>query len=290
MNSKVSNLVEEEKDRVLINSAIEFLSSRDGITKTDVELHLTPVKEKPNDLKDIYRQFCFSAQNRQMSAKVIGGSIGDFDNLRVVLFDFSPQKVAEKYSKGSAQELLNDIQKKLNPKGQMRTTNRSLWPQYCQSVIDSAHFIKSFDTADDFYKWANFFTKNSKAKPALPLMISVEVSGFGFPLACDFLKELGYTEYGKPDVHLKNIFEELGLIDPNEKSALKQNYEILKVIDRIAHSCNKTAYAVDKIFWLIGSGDFYRSEPKKKIGSQKQKFISEMKKKIEIKNYIIENG
>ena len=47
-------------------------------------------------------------------------------------------------------------------------------------------------------------------------MISVKVSGFGFPLAYDFLKELGYTEYKKPDVHLIDIFKGLGLIDRNE--------------------------------------------------------------------------
>jgi thermostable 8-oxoguanine DNA glycosylase len=106
-------------------------------------------------------------------------------------------------------------------------------------------------------------------------MISYEVSGIGFPLACDFLKELGFSEYGKPDVHLKDIFKALDLIDPNEKSASKLDYQTLKVIDRIAKENGTTAYAVDKIFWLIGSGSFYLSNLK--IGRQKKVFIEKVK-------------
>lgn len=87
-------------------------------------------------------------------------------------------------------------------------------------------------------------------------MISYEISGMGFPLACDFLKELGFSEYGKPDVHLKDIFKALNLIDQNEKSATKLDYQTFKVIDRIAEENDTTAYSVDKIFWLIGSGNF----------------------------------
>jgi len=267
-------------DQELFEFAKDFLLSFDGITNADVELHLTSEYEKPNDLKKIYKQFCWAAQNRQSAVNVISGSIKgeSIDSLAEVLFDFSPKNVAEKYSKASAEELLDEIEKKIKPSGKIRKEKRSLWPQYCRSVIHAAHFLKSFETAKKFYAWADFFANNSMAKPALPLMISIEVSGFGFPLACDFLKEIGYKEYGKPDVHLKDIFEELELIDKNEKSNLKQNYEILKIIDRIALSNDTTAYAVDKVFWLIGSGNFYRL--KKEFVGQKEKFILAVKKKI----------
>jgi thermostable 8-oxoguanine DNA glycosylase len=106
-------------------------------------------------------------------------------------------------------------------------------------------------------------------------MISIEISGIGFPLACDFLKEIGFVEYGKPDVHLKDIFKALGIIDPDEKSVTKQDYASLKAIDRIANACNVTPFAVDKVFWLIGSGNFYLTGIN--IGRQKQKFINQIK-------------
>ena len=264
-------------DQELFKSALDFLLSFDEVTEIDLDKHLVSEYEKPKDLKIIYRQLCASAQNKQMSSQVIGNSIGGLDNLKTVLSDFDPHNVAGYYAKTDSERLLVEIREKLKPTGQIRTTKRRLWPQFCQSVIDSAHFLKSFETADRFYEWANFFANDSKAKPALPLMISIEISGIGFPLACDFLKEIGFVEYGKPDVHLKDIFKALGIIDPNEKSTTKQDYATLKAIDKIANACNVTPFAVDKVFWLIGSGNFYLTGIN--IGRQKQKFINQIKMK-----------
>lgn len=261
-------------NRKLYETAIEFLLSFEQITQNDLDIHLVAEHEKPKDLKIIYQRLCESAQNKQMNSKVIGNSIGGINNLKKVLFNFNPHKVATHYQKIDSDRLLNDIRNKLNPKGQIRTTNRSLWPQFCKSVIDAAHFLKSFETADKFYEWADFFANDIKAKPALPLMISIEIKGLGFPLACDFLKELGFLEYGKPDVHLKGIFKALSVIDPLEKSTTKQDYETLKAIDRIVLANNVTSYSVDKVFWLIGSGDFYLTD--KNIGRQKQNFIDKI--------------
>ena len=258
-------------DKELYKKAVDFLLSQDGVTNLDLEKHIESESQKPKDLKVIYKRLCESAQNKQMSTKVIGSSIGGIQNLGKVLFDFEPHQVASKYSKTDKSKLLEDIINKLKPAGQIRTTSRSLWPQFCQSVIDSAHFLKSFETADKFYDWADFFANDPKAKPALPLMISIEITGIGFPLACDFLKEIGFTEYGKPDVHLKDIFKALGIIDKEENSTIKQDYLTLKAIDRIAKSNSVTPYAVDKVFWLIGSGNFYVTG--KNIGRQKQAFI-----------------
>lgn len=260
----------------IYQTAYNFLLQQDGITESILKQHLESEFNKPDDLKIIYKRFCDSAQNRQMSSKVIGQSIGGIQNLAKILFNFDPHLVAKKYSKISSLILLDDIKQTLKPTGQVRTTSRSLWPQFCQSVIDSAHFLKEFKTSKTFYEWADFFANDIKAKPALPLMISIEITGIGFPLACDILKELGYTEYGKPDIHLKDIFKALNIIDPLEKSTIKQDYQTLKAIDNIANANNVTAYAVDKIFWLIGSGNFYIT--RQNIGRQKQAFIKKMTK------------
>ena len=263
-------------DQQLYKFATDFLLSFDKITQDDLKIHLTSEYKKPKDLKTIYKRLCVSAQNKQMGPQVIGNSIGGIDNLKKVLSDFDPHKVAANYEKADVEPLLKDIKKKLNPSGKFRTTSKSLWTLFAKSVIDSAHFLKSFDTAESFYEWANFFANDTRAKPALPLMISIEINGIGFPLACDFLKELGFTEYGKPDVHVKDIFKALNIINNKENNTTKQNYATLKAIDRIAKSNNVTPYAVDKVFWLIGSGNFYITE--KNIGRQKQNFIDKLKK------------
>jgi hypothetical protein len=210
-----------------------------------------------------------------MYTKVIGGSVDGIENLGKVLFDFDPIRVANSFSKSDKSILLDQIIATLNPRGKLRRAKMSIWPKYCQSIIEAAHFLSSFKDAHEFYKWTDFFAEDFRAKPALPLMISYEISGIGFPLACDFLKELGFSQYGKPDIHLKDIFKGLGLLDLNRKSASKLDYQTLKVIDRIAKENNTTPYAVDKVFWLIGSGSFYLSNLK--IGSQKKAFIKKVK-------------
>ncbi|BCO09284.1 hypothetical protein GF1_16600 [Desulfolithobacter dissulfuricans] len=109
------------------------------------------------------------------------------------------------------------------------------------------------------------------------MILEAEIYGIGFPLACDFLKELGYINYGKPDVHIIEIFEAIGLV---EKGA--SNYQILKAITRIAKNINVSVYNVDKLFWLIGSGYFYnhiQAGNKGKVGRMKEAFIEYMNSK-----------
>ena len=107
------------------------------------------------------------------------------------------------------------------------------------------------------------------------MMISIEIYGIGFPLACDFLKEIGFMDFGKPDVHLKEIFKALDLIDTNEKSTDKQDYQTFKMIDKIARDNGITPFEVDKIFWLIGSANFHRDNIK--INSNRKEFIDKVK-------------
>jgi len=267
-------------DKELYQNAIEFLSSFNQVTNEILNKHLKSEHNKPKDLSIVYYRICESAQNKQMSSKVIGGSINGLENLGKVLFDFDPVKVSKAFKKNERDKLLHAVIDKLRPSGQIRRTNRSIWPLFCQSVIDAAHFLCSFKDVYDFYKWTDFFAEDFRAKPALPLMISYEITGIGFPLACDFLKELGFAEYGKPDVHLKDIFKALNLIDQTEKSTTKLDYQTLKVIDRIAKENNTSAYSVDKVFWLIGSGNFYLSDLK--IGSQKKIFIERIKNQFHL--------
>ncbi len=141
--------------------------------------------------------------------------------------------------------------------------------------MQGAYFLKSFGNSANFYSWADKLFADSKTKYALPLLIALEINGFGFPLACDLIKELGYVEFGKPDVYLKGIFSELGIIDKRKMSGLRGDYLTAKAIDKIAIANNVTPYAVDKIFWLIGSGNFYLTG--KNIGRQKDKFLKLIK-------------
>ena len=59
---------------LIYQAAYNFLLQQKGITKEILEKHLQLETVKPENLKTIYSRFCESAQNRQMSNKVIGQS------------------------------------------------------------------------------------------------------------------------------------------------------------------------------------------------------------------------
>ena len=195
-----------------------------------------------------------------------------------MLCDFEPSQVLEKYASGW-EEILDDIVTQLKPRGRVPRTSRSIWPRYCRSVLCGARFLSRFSSTEEFYRWVDFFDGDERARPALPLLLAQEIEGVGFALACDFIMGLGYENFCKPDVHLKEIFWALGL-SPFGTS----DYEVFRAVARVARNAGITSYNVDKLFWLIGSCYFYEDShvgKQGRIGSQKKRFIEVAKEQLE---------
>lgn len=90
-------------------------------------------------------------------------------------------------------------------------------------------------------------------------------------MACNFLKEMGYVNFPKPDVHLRDIFTALNLCQDKA-----DDYQLFKAVVQLAAHANVSAYNADKVFWLIGSGYFYNDlhlGNKGRVGSYKKEFI-----------------
>jgi hypothetical protein len=259
-----------EKDNKAYALLHEFIVNVDPrVTPEVVKLHIDYSEmNRPNDLSKIYERLLMSASNAQMKRNVIGR----ISELREALCDYNPFTVLERYQE-KHMELLNYIVKNVKASSDLRTNKNSIWPGYCRTIIDGASFLSRFNRVDEFHRFVCFFHDNSLALPALPMLISREIYGFGFALACDFLKEIGYQNYAKPDVHLKRILPALGL------SKSSDDYDVFKAIIRIAANTNNKPYAIDKLFWLIGSGKFYRS--KFEIGNHGKQFIEWAKPQLE---------
>ncbi len=226
----------------------------------------------PLPIDELFHRLLSSAQNANMKRGVIGDSIDGVHNLGKVLFDFDPRKVKENY-KSDPTLLLESIVKTLQPRGQLRSTPQSLWPKYSKTILSAAAFFTQFRSEQDFYAWANYLYGDKRSMAALPMILAAEIEGIGYPLACDFLKELGFVKYGKPDVHLIEIFVGIGLCP-----ARASPYQIQKVISQIADAAEVSAYAVDKVFWLIGSGKFHNHPEIGRLGGpdwKKVQFIAE---------------
>lgn len=272
---------QEDIDKFIYTEAKNFLLDLciAGVDSLLIEKYLSPtsLQPRPDSIPKIYKRILESAQNANMKAGVIGRAIEGIENLSPVLFRFDPKKVLRKYD-NDWEKLLDDIQREIRPTGKIRRTNRSIWPQYCRTILSGAEFISQFVSAADFFEWVDFFDKDNRARPSLPMLLSHEIFGFGFALGCDFLKEMGYVNFPKPDVHLRDIFQGIGLCV--KKS---DDYTLFKSVIRVSLHAQVTPYNADKIFWLIGSGYFY-DDPQignnGRIGSNKKEFVEKTKAQI----------
>lgn len=242
------------KHRTTFDLAWQYLLDLPTARVTEAVLlhYTTPPNNRitPTRMAQVYKRLLESAQNRGMMATVIGGSIGGVQALGPILGGFSPTRTLRHFS--TPDKLLDAIGNELRPIGHFRRGKGSLWPLFAKAALTGAQFLSQFASGPAFIEWARVFDDDPRKRAALPLLLSQEVDGFGFALACDFLKELGFVTFAKPDVHVNAIMKGLGL-SPKDAN----DYVIFKTVDRIAHNCGKTPYAVDKVLWLVGSGRFY---------------------------------
>jgi len=258
----------EQKLKLVYEEAYRFLESKVGkdILIKQLNYYYTC---GPKTINDIFFRLMESLKNKQS----MPNSIGDINKLKKFLFSFNPQKINKIYS-NDWKSLFQRIKDNYTPPGPMNIKNeRSYWVIYIKGILSAAKFLSNFNSVKEFDRFIKSFFHNEFTIATLPMLLDKEIFGFGFPLACDFLKELGYVRYGKPDIHIKDIFYELNLTNSRD------DYEIFKTIVKIGFINNKDPIVVDKVFWLIGSGNFYESNIK--IGRQKKEFIKIMRNKLE---------
>lgn len=228
------------------------------------------IKRSFSSLTDINAQMFETLQNRAMAPKVI-----KFDKnkpeLMKILFDFNVHSILRVYTKES---LFEKFKERFIIKNVESPSN--LWRKYAESIISACEFMKDFSDEKEFDEFVNIFMVNEKSRAALPLLMAQEIKGLGFVLACNFLKELGYTKYSKPDVHLIDVFNALNICDANE-------YEVYKAVNRMADACGKTAFYIDKVLWLICSGKYYLDGIE--IKGRKKELIERIHSTLEEKAY-----
>ena len=207
----------------------------------------------------VFGRLVGSIQNRSMMPNVIKywKHPQVFDK---VLCGHSPQKVLDAY--GDAGELY-DIIRRNWPKEEkpLETEMKGLWKQWCEGVLSAARFLNGFNNVEELRKGFGSIYDNVWARPALPALLAMEISGIQFALACDFLKECGY-DYPKPDVHLTDVFEPI--------CNTRDTFVIYRTITEYASKLNMKAYKFDKMIWLVCSGNFYLDY----VDEQKKKTLS----------------
>ena len=233
----------------------------------DEHVNLADGSQSPCSLNELYLGLLFSAQNTQGKPRQIGGSIQGIEHLGKITHDFDPHWVVKHYPDSTA--IFQTVVKKLKPTGLVNPRPEGVWPKYCRTILTAAQFLARFQDGEDFYAWANRMYGDLRSQDALPLLIQRDVYGIAYALACDFLKEKGFLDYGKPDTHVIDILNHVGLCQEGMPASAYQDE-----LRAIALANQTSAYAVDKLIWLIGSSDFYQSANKpEKINQAKRKFL-----------------
>ena len=238
-------------------------------TGINLEKYYIADKKAYKSLDDIFVQFIDSAQNYQRMPNVIAFNARRKE-VGKILHDFDHKKV----SSMDPENLYRLLRDKFDVKS--ADTKQNSWRKWSNAIVDAARFLSEFKDTADFDEFVNRFDYNVHTSMALPRLISHKINGIGFALACNLLKELGYSRYPKPDVHLMDVFSGLGLC---EKDQIATFEAVVRMSDYCMEAGDKTAtpYKVDKIFWLICSGNFHLEEPKGiLVKGQKKEFIEMM--------------
>lgn len=312
-----------EKRLMMFNEGIQYLldkgkSQGKEINEELIFRYLMDYKyRKPiqiNGKDGLFYKMIEHARNRQRISNVVDYKLElDLDSdcnldytfcyLSEILFDFSPKKVLSKYRYYESEyDLLEDIKigiselLKVNPSNEeLKSLKKKLpskenlgpknyWVSFSKSIISIAEFLSRFNNMDEFNKFIKEFDTNDEKRIYLALLLDNEIYGYGFALACDFLKENCSQEYVKTDTHIIKLFTNSDIVEKldikinpqildkakkmeNSKTKhedrKKENYnpkdqiEIFKAVKDYSKSIDKLPYEVDKLFWLIGSDYFY---------------------------------
>ncbi|MEZ5329816.1 MAG: hypothetical protein R3F19_32615 [Verrucomicrobiales bacterium] len=254
------------KEIELYDRAKAYLLSFEPVTEEMLERQIQEWEtKKPSSIKDLFKAFLHHAQNRQG----MPNSIGEIEELSSILFEFDHIAVVENY--GNWEAIFDAIfESEYSPPGRMVKGNKkSHWVVYCKAIASISMFLARYRSLEEFQDFVDGFLTNEQSKLALPLLLSEEIFGFGFALACDFLKENVSPYFIKPDTHINEIAREVGIT----KST--QSYQIFKDVQLYCSNIGVLPYHVDKVFWLVGSGNFYLSNVR--VRSSRQEFLASLR-------------
>lgn len=247
---KIYNIVKNLLDEMAEDAGVKDLEKY-----YSVEPKLDVCGEKAGSLIDIFDRLIGSLQNSFRMKNVI--RYWDAPRHLVILPIASQYlgKVNVPYPNvQNAQKLYADIQQALQKAGIQIPANKQ-WIKWCQGILSAAHFLNQFNGTMDLHHGFACLYNDVRLRAALPALLEKEIVGMGFTLACDFLKEIGY-DYPKPDIHITDLFAPI--------CGTRDSYKIYKMVVEYANAIGITAYKLDKMIWLVCSGNFYKDNIKSK--------------------------
>lgn len=268
-----AKLAEQKTNRnfIIYQFAKSYLEDMIKDYSIDLNSYFIGDNKGVSSLREIFIGFISSAQNYQSMPNIIQFNTNVIRRKMIgeILCDFDYTQIKDK----SPKNLYYLFRDAFNVNS--KDSKRNSWYKWSCAIVDSAKFVSDFADKEDFDSFVELFNYNVTTRMALPLLISKKIRGIGFALSCDLLKELGYINYPKPDVHLMDVFSALKLSENEPVSTFEAIVRMADECKTLTNDSSITPYKVDKTIWLICSGKFYLERPELSLGRHKEKFIKE---------------
>ena len=212
-----------------------------------------------NSMNKLCIVFFSTIQDYQFMPNVIGFNNPERrESFRKILFDFDHLKILENYDEESLFESFCDAFPVKN-----KESRSNSWRRYAKGILSICSYLTRFKNIQEFNEYCSGFHGDI----TLPDEMSREIIGMGFPLACNLIKDIGFNDYCKPDVHLKDVLAGTGYCNDDDRS-------VFDCVRAIASANDINAHAVDSRIWLICSGYYYKHNVS--IPSHKKELIEKI--------------
>lgn len=270
-------------------------ANNEGEIADNIKKKYTQLESPKLSLQRIFEGFIFSAVNAQFKKNTINFHIDesnrsqairqilykksslnindhDFRKVLLQLKELDPEDLFIKFQRASY------LDKKHNARPLIIGKGTKTWEGWSKTIIDVANLLIQFKDTDAFRQ----FIIRSLPPPFPALVLRRHIFGMSLTLVCDSLKDMGFHDYSKPDVHILDVFIQSGLIK-NYKNSLDKELACFEAMREFVDLYNTTSqesekltqYELDKKIWMICSGKFYR-DTDKALPSQKESLISEI--------------
>jgi hypothetical protein len=177
------------------------------------------------------------------------------DIVKKVLFSFDANKSAATYS--DWESIYNAMLAGGITDNGIKNKKESNWEKYCRGLYDGLRFLTA-GNGEKIIK--DLVTISALTDEELKdiYAISNQIHGLGLPLTFDWLKEYDSTWLAKPDVHINGVVKYLKA-DENlkDEDVLKLMFSWAETVKSSGEDIGATAYKIDKIIWLLCTGEFY---------------------------------
>lgn len=276
---------------------LNILASEKGVKNLEKYYRLTDIAEgsflnKYEGISQVFAQMAFHAQNATLISNIVRfeHNLAFLDD---VLCGFDPKTFLEKYPEDNRDASVNRIVEDLRydpaaGKGLKWNSSKSkeenkdaIMKRYANSLLDCAAYLNRFHSRQDFLEDLKNHYKNKDYKTLIEYFRNNVQSGFSVALTCDFLKEFdaAFCDLPKPDIHIKDTLCALkgrnyGYYNnkTREYACIGEMQEITAEINRSLKDANRkpiTVYQLDRMIWLICSGNFYLDN----IADAKSKYL-----------------